>query len=122
MKGDNIIYIKSRAFAIRSGKMYQHLTAEHKENILSKQFLRAATSIGANVIEAIHSISQKKFLAKSYIAYKECAETSYWIDILHELGYITDSEATSMDNDCTELLKLLSSITKTTREKLSDKK
>lgn len=119
MKRDNVVYIKSRAFAIRSGKMYQHLTSERKEFILAKQFLRAATSIGANVTAALCAISRKEFLSKSHIAYKECAETCYWIDILHELGYLTDPEFESINHDCDEPIRLLAAITKNTRESLT---
>ena len=106
---------KSEDFAIRIVRLYKYLTEVHKEYVLSKQLLRSGTSIGANVAEAIHGISKKDFLAKMYIAFKECAETEYWLTLLHKTEYLSEDEYVSIHSDCTELLKLLSSITKTTR-------
>lgn len=88
MKTDNIIVEKSYKFAIRIVKMYQHLTSEKKEFILSKQILRSGTSIGANIEEAESSISRKEFIAKIQIAYKEAKETRYWIRLLNDTDYI----------------------------------
>ena len=82
---------------------------------MSKQLLRCGTSIGANLSEAIYGVSRNDFLAKIYISLKECAETKYWLDILHETDYLSDNEFDSIDEDCTELIKLLTSTVKTTR-------
>ena len=51
-----------------------------------------------------------------YIAFKECAESKYWLDLLFDTDYLTQTEYDSIMNDCTEIQKLLSSITKITRE------
>ena len=80
---------------------------------MSKQILRSGTSIGANISEALCAQSKKDFYAKMYIAYKESSETSYWIDMLHKNGYITDFQYESIRNDNLELIKILSAITKT---------
>lgn len=87
-----------------------------KEYVLSKQLLRSGTSIGANISEANCSISKKEFLSKMYIAFKECSESIYWLDLLFETDYLTKTEYNSILNDCTEIQRLLSSITKTTKE------
>lgn len=87
-------------------------TKKH-EYVLSKQVLRSGTSIGANVAEAECAISRKDFLAKLYIALKECSETLYWLELLHETGYITDDQFKSLQQDCEEMRKMLSSTTKT---------
>ncbi len=71
MKSDNIIQIKSYAFAVRIVKVYQFLSTNKKEFILSKQLLRSGTSIGANIEEAIGGQSSKDFFAKLTIAYKK---------------------------------------------------
>ena len=107
---------KSRQFAVRIVRLYQHLTAERKEYVLSKQLLRSGTSIGANIAESGCAISKKDFLSKMYIAFKECNETMYWLDLLHDTDYLSDKAYSSIYSDCQELHKLLSSITKTTRE------
>jgi len=111
----NIVKIKSLAFAKRIIKLYKHLCEEKKEFVISKQILRSGTSIGANVVEAEYGISKKDFLAKMYIAFKECAETIYWLELLWSSDYISEKEYTSLNKDCDELRKILSSITKTAK-------
>ena len=107
---------KSKEFAIRIVKLYKYLCDDKREFILSKQLLRSGTSIGANLSEALYGVSRSDFLAKVFISLKECAETRYWLELLYKTDYLTDIEFTSIDNDCTELMKLLTSIVKTTRE------
>ena len=111
---------KSRAFSIRIIKLYQHLNTICHEYILSKQILRSGTSIGANLAESECAISKKDFLAKVYNALKECNETIYWLDLLHETGYISDRQFVSLNNDCVELKKMLTATTKTTVKNLND--
>ncbi len=114
----SVVKSKSLTFAKRVIKLYKYLCDEHKKFILSKQLLRSGTSIGANITEAQCGYSKKDFLFKIQIAYKECAETSYWLELLYSSEYLTQSEYDSINLDCKELMKLLSSITKTTKEKL----
>lgn len=110
---DNIIQIKSYAFANKIVKLYQHLCEEKKEYVLSKQLLRSGKSIGANVEEAIGGQSNKDFFAKSTIAYKEARETHYWIRLLTDTNYISKEENQSLLNDVEELLRIIGSIQKT---------
>lgn len=116
MNGDNIVLDKSFEFSVRVVRVYQHLCSEHKEYVLSKQLLRSGTSIGANINEAQYAISKKEFLSKMYIAFKECAETMYWLELLFRTDYLTDAQHSSIIKDCRELHSLLSSITKSTRD------
>ena len=111
---------RSRQFAVRIVRLYQYLTSEKKEYVLSKQLLRSGTSIGANISESACAFSKKDFLAKMYVAFKECNETLYWLDLLRDTDYLTESEHLSISADCRELHKMLSSITKTTREKINE--
>ena len=113
---NEVVQNKSKKFALRIVKLGQYLTIQRKEFIITKQVVRSGKSIGANVAEAECAFSEKDFLAKMYIAYKETAETIYWLDLLFESGYITNRQYSSLMNDCEELKKLLSSITKTMRE------
>jgi four helix bundle protein len=108
---------KSRKFAIRIYNLYKHLCEEKHEYTLAKQILRSGTSIGANLSEAQYSVSKKEFLVKATISLKECAETEYWLDLLKETNLITETEHTSLIKDNKELLRLLISITKTTKSK-----
>ena len=114
---ENIVLVKSKKFAIRIVNLYQYLCENKKEFILSKQLLRSGTSIGDNLSEATCAMSDKDFLAKNYIAFKECAETQYWLELLFETKYLSKQEYHSISSDCDELKKLLSSITKTAKEK-----
>ena len=109
---------KSRCFAIRIIRLYQYLCKEKQEYVLSKQLLRSGTSIGANIAESECAISKKDFLSKIYIALKECNETLYWLDLLHETNYITCTEYESVKTDCEELHRILSATTKTLQSKL----
>lgn len=117
MKKDNVVQIKSYAFAVRIVKACQYLSNEKKEFVLSKQLLRSGTSIGANIEEAIGGQSEKDFFAKLTISYKEARESHYWIRLLKDTNYLNQEEASSLLLDVEELLKIIGSIQKTMREK-----
>ena len=118
MDKDSTALRKSKLFAIRIVCLYQYLCSEKTEFVLSKQLLRSGTSIGANLAESECAISKKDFLAKVYIALKECAETLYWLELLRETGYLSVLEYDSIHADCEELRKMLSSTTKTLSESI----
>lgn len=117
---ENTAKNKSKKFAIRIVNMYKYLCTVRKEYVLSKQVLRSGTSIGANLAEASSAISKRDFLSKVYVALKECAETLYWLELLHETEYITDSMFHSIYSDCEELKRMLTATTKTTTLSLND--
>ncbi len=112
-KEDNVVLNKAKDFAVRIINLYKHLTSTMNEYVLSKQILRSGTSIGANLCEAEEAISKKEFASKVYMALKEARETEYWLELLCRTDYISKKEYDSINADCTELLKLLVSITKT---------
>lgn len=114
---ENIVQIKSYAFAVRIVKVYQHLCEEKREYVLSKQLMRSGTSIGANIEEAIGGQSDKDFFSKLTIAYKEARETHYWIRLLKDTDYLSKSERESLLSDVNELLKIIGSIQNTLRAK-----
>ena len=116
MKTDNLIVMKSKAFAVRIIRMYQYLCDEKREYVLSKQVLRSGTSIGANVKEAIRGQSRADFIAKMNIALKEASETEYWLELLLETDYLSDGHFASIYEDCQELIKILTSIIKSSRK------
>lgn len=113
MEVEKTAMYKSKKFAVRIVRLYQHLCDEKKEFVLSKQLLRSGTSIGANLAEAECAISRKDFLSKVYIALKECAETQYWLELLTETDYLSERQLQSINADCLELRKMLSATTKT---------
>ena len=107
MSNDSIAKTKSMAFAKRIVRLYQFLSRDMQEYVLSKQVLRSGTSIGANIAEAIYGSSRKDFVAKLSIAEKECAETLYWLELLNNCDYIPDNLYQSLRKDCSELLSIL---------------
>ena len=115
MKEDNIIREKSYQFALRVIKLYQYITDKKFDNALGKQVLRSGTSIGALVEEAIQSESRMDFIHKLSIANKEANETLYWLRLLKDSDIISEKPALSMIKDCTEIIKLLTSIINTTK-------
>jgi len=114
---ESIIYQKAYAFALEIIKAYKHLNLEKKEFILSKQLLRAGTSVGANVNEAISCESKRDFVHKLAIALKEARETSYWLNLLKDSEYIHLEQFTLLNDSCNSLIKILSSIIITTKER-----
>ena len=118
---NNPVLTKSKAFAIRIIRLYQHLCDDKREYIMSKQLLRCGTSIGANVKEGIRAQSAKDFASKLNIALKEASETEYWLELLAETEYLDDKGFNSMVEDCRELIRLLSSIIKTTFSRIKNK-
>jgi len=107
---ENIIHQKSFAFAIRMVELFKYLQNEKKEFVLSKQILRSGTSIGANIEESIGGASDKDFLHKLTISYKEARETIYWLKLLHATHYISEKEFNSLQNDAEEICKILAKI------------
>lgn len=117
---DNIIATKTYAFALKAIKLYQHLTAEKREFVLSKQFLRAATSIGANVEESVGGQSERDFFMKLNIAYKEARESHYWLRLLKDSEIMTPEIANPLILDIEEIQRILGSSIKTLRAKLNN--
>ncbi|MEX2564695.1 MAG: four helix bundle protein [Cyclobacteriaceae bacterium] len=119
MKKDNIIQDKSFAFAIRIVNLYKFLTTEKREFVLSKQLLRSGTSVGANVEESIGGASEKDFLHKLTIAYKEARETIYWLKLLKATDYLSETEFESLFFDAEELCKIIGKIQTTLKNRNS---
>lgn len=117
MEKDNVVKNKSFLFAIRVVKVFKHLSETKREYVLSKQLLRSGTAVGALVREAEQAESNADFIHKLAIALKEANESEYWILLLKETDYLNEREAESLINDLTELLKLLTSIIKTSKAK-----
>lgn len=111
----NIVQEKSYAFALSIVKAARSIQSERREWVLSRQLIRSGTSIGANVEEAIAAQSKKDFLSKMSIALKEARETCYWLRILQDSGLTQKQEAEDISSACQELVRLLTSITLTTR-------
>ena len=117
MKKDNVIQEKSYAFAVRVVRVCQYLVEEKRELVLSNQLLRSGTSIGANVEEAIGGQSERDFVAKLSVAYKEARESKYWVRLLGDTDYLTQKQLESLLADLEQVLKLLGTILRRMKEK-----
>lgn len=115
---ENIVKEKSYAFAVKTVLLCKHLTENKKEFILSKQLLRSGTAIGALVRESEQAESKADFIHKLSIALKEANETDYWLSLLKDTGYISLTEYNELCYSSQELLKLLVSIIKRTKENI----
>lgn len=116
---ESILQKKSFKFAVRIVRLYQYLTDTKKEFILSKQILRSGTSIGANVKEGQFAQSRADMISKYSIALKETNETIYWMELLMATDFIEGQQFESLNNDCVELRKMLSSSILTLKENTS---
>ena len=117
MAKPNVIAEKSEEFAVRVINLSKYLIAEKKEYIISKQIFRSGTSIGANVSESRNAQSKEDFISKLNIALKEADETAYWLRILKRTEFISHDQFSSLNEDVQELISILVSIIKTTKEK-----
>ena len=88
---------------------------EQNEFILSKQVVRSGTSIGANVEEATAGQSRKDFISKMAISSKEARETNYWLRLLRDSQLCKDIDYTNLINESEEIIKILTSIVKTSQ-------
>jgi four helix bundle protein len=117
---ENIVKDKSFAFAVRIVKLYQYLVSDKKEFVLSKQLLRSGTSVGGMVREAEHAETKKDFVHKMAIAQKEINESIYWLELLNVTNYLSEKEFETINIDAIEILKLVTSIIKTTKANINN--
>ena len=115
MKEKNLILDKSYSFDLRILKLYIHLKKKKIESGLCSQLLSSGTSIGANDEEEVGGSSRKDFINKMQISYKEARETKYWLRLLMDSGLLEIKLASSFITDCDELLKILTTILKSSK-------
>ncbi len=108
---------KSFLLANRIVKLYKHLTETQREFVLSKQLLRAGTNPGAMVRESENAESDKDFIHKLSIAQKETGETQFWLELLYENEYLSQTEFESIYPNTIEVMKLVSSSIMTKKKK-----
>jgi len=109
-------------FSLEVIDVYKYLVGK-KEFVMSKQLLRAGTSIGANVAEAQVAQTKPDFITKMSIASKEARETKYWTQLLKQSGYLTDyHNYESLDEQICSIINIITKIVKTSQNTLSSKK
>ena len=109
---------KSYQLAVEGIKVFK-LLQERKEFILSKQFLRSVTSVGANIREAVNAQSKADFIHKLSISQKECDESLYWLELLKDSDYLSEDEFRLIHFQTTEVFKIIRSIIITSKKNLT---
>ncbi len=118
---ENLVKEKAFEFALLAIPLYKELL-KNNEYVLSKQFFRSATSIGANVEEATAGYSKKDFAAKMSISSKEARETLYWIKLIEAGKFVEDYDFTILKEECERLIRILTSIVKTSQSNIKNQK
>lgn len=95
------------------------MTSEKKEFVMSKQLLRSGTAVGALYREAEQAESKADFIHKMAIAQKEINESIYWLELLKETDYLSLSEFESLSMDAVVIIKLLTTIIKSTKANIN---
>ncbi len=112
---ENVVKDKSFAFALKVVALYKDVVRDKKEYVLSKQFLRSGTAIGAMVRESEHAQSKADFIHKLSIGLKEANEAQYWLDLMMQSGYLEPKIYQTIDTDLKELLRLHIAIIKSSK-------
>ena len=118
----NVLKDKSFSLAIEIVRVYKYLIEEKREYVMSKQLLRSGTSVGAMVRESQNAESRMDFIHKLGIAQKECDETLYWLELIHESGFLNDEIFSECHQHSREVLKILKSIILSSKQNLNKSK
>jgi four helix bundle protein len=110
---------RSFVYALRAVRLYQHLQKQKDGAgwVLGKQYLRAATSVGANIEEAQASESRGDFVHKLGIAQKEARESLFWLRLLRDSQIAPSSRMAPLLRETEELVAVLTSIVVNTKTK-----
>ena len=122
MENNNItIQERTEKFAIRIVKAYSEINKNNRFNdasvVLSKQFLRSGTSIGANIAEAVYAQSNKDFISKYSISLKEASETKYWINLMIKSEIVSKNKMSLLLNEIETIIKILTAIINKLKQK-----
>lgn len=116
---DSPLRKKAYAFALKSVLLCKKIIREKQEYVLSRQLMKSATSIGANIEEAQQPESRKDFISKISISMKEGYETRYWISLLRDAQYIEPKEASDLLADLDEILAMTGSSIRTAKQAIT---
>lgn len=112
---ENIILEKSFIFSLKILQLYKELMKQ-REFVISRQLLRCATSIGANIEEAGAACSRKDFAVKMSIASKEARESRYWLRLLKEDNFIQGYDFSELITESDHIINILTRIVKTAQQ------
>jgi four helix bundle protein len=106
---------RTLAFSVLAVNLYRRIMRNDAGQVIARQFLRAATSIGANVHEAQAGQSKADFIAKVSIAYKEARETAYWLMLMQRAGIDVPEMHSQARDECSQICRILASILMTSK-------
>lgn len=112
----SLVLEKAIKFALRIVKLYRYLSEEKHEYVLSKQVLLSGTHIAKFIKDATQAESKQAFSGDMQIALKRASETEFWLLILHEGEFLDERAYSSINEDCIELIKMLTASIKTSKE------
>ena len=121
-KRTEILKTQARVFAKHVVKLAQYLRKK-KEAVLSAQFLRSGTSVGANLAGGRYTYTRGNYISKHSIALAEAGETLYWIELFIDGGFIKpNSEFASIHTECSEIIALLEKVVSYARQRKAKEK
>ncbi len=106
---------RTKAFALRVIRLYSRLPKTTLAQVMGKQVLRSATSVGANYREADEGRSKAEFIAKMGDSLRELSETEYWLELLIDSGTIKAETMTPLLVETRELKAIFSTIIRKAR-------
>ena len=112
----SLVLEKAVKFALRIVKLSRYLSEEKNEYVLSKQILLSGTHIAKFIKDATQAESKQVFSGDMQIALKKASETEFWLLILHEGEYLDEKPYNSINDDCVELIKMLTTSVKTSKK------
>ncbi|MEM9414716.1 MAG: four helix bundle protein [Planctomycetota bacterium] len=107
-------------FSTRLIKLTQAIPSSYAGGVISKQLLRAGTSIGANYREALHASTPRHFVTTLEIAQREASESAYWIELIIHAGIMPEQKMQSLLEECRELYAILTSTIVSRKKNISE--
>jgi len=115
MNAEKDLKPRTKEFARRVIRLFAALSKDTAAQILGKQLLRAATSVGANYREANRARTKAEFISKIGDCLKEADESSYWLELLLDEGFLTPAELEPLLSEANELVAIFVTISKRAR-------
>ena len=112
---------RTKKFGLEAIKIVERLPNTKTADVIGKQLLRSATSVGANYRSACRGRSKKEFIAKAGIAIEEADESMYWMEMLIEAGLVPETHLSSLHREGNELVAILTASVKTASKNLREK-
>jgi four helix bundle protein len=116
MRNGPEIESRTMEYAVRAVQFFRHLKAKDEVAlIIGRQYLRSATGIGANLVEARAGESRKDFIHKCTIAQKEARESLYWLELAAKVGVVSENRLAPLIQETRELLAIITRIVRNTK-------